>query len=59
MACELVLLIPDWFPGTGWKHQGKEWAKMVRNMYLRPYEKVRKDEVSPRVTLLHLKQYDI
>lgn len=29
--------IPDWFPGTGFKRTGKEWARTVFELKEKPY----------------------
>ena len=37
--------VPDWFPGTGFKRQAKEWSVAVEAMVNQPMEVTRKDMV--------------
>ncbi|KAE9398795.1 cytochrome P450 [Gymnopus androsaceus JB14] len=38
----ILLKIPDWFPGTGWKRIGREWAKDYWTMMDEPFNFVKK-----------------
>ncbi|THU85082.1 cytochrome P450 [Dendrothele bispora CBS 962.96] len=37
-----LMKVPDWFPGTGWKAIGKQWAKTLRAMEEAPFDFVKK-----------------
>ncbi|THV00167.1 cytochrome P450 [Dendrothele bispora CBS 962.96] len=38
----LLLKVPDWFPGTGWKKTGREWAESLAAMEEVPFYFVKK-----------------
>ncbi|THU77142.1 cytochrome P450 [Dendrothele bispora CBS 962.96] len=42
----LLMKIPDWFPGTGWKRTGREWAKTRRDMEEIPFSFVKEQLVN-------------
>lgn len=37
----LMLYIPSWFPGAGWKRQGERWGEVNRQVAHRPFELVK------------------
>lgn len=40
-----VMLVPDWFPGAGWKSKARQHGKFNREMIGQPWEKTKRDEV--------------
>lgn len=43
---QTVRHVPDWFPGTGWKAKGKQFAELLDEMADIPYQYVKKQMVS-------------
>ena len=47
----LVRLIPDWFPGAGFKRQAKEWGSQLYMQSLQPHNYVKRELVSQYVII--------
>lgn len=41
LICCVVLLLPSWFPGAGFKREAATWKLIVEEMFMRPYRDVK------------------
>ncbi|KAL0565197.1 hypothetical protein V5O48_016834 [Marasmius crinis-equi] len=37
-ALPLLKYVPEWLPGASWKLQAKEWCKVTKAMFIKPFE---------------------
>lgn len=47
----VVMRVPEWFPGAQWKREGKKWALLVKDMIVKPWERVKLEEVRGRLAV--------